>query len=162
LAVAFHYGATESVFVGAAMVATSVGITAHFLASKGLLQARASRIILAAAVIDDVLGLIVLAVATSMAKGNLNFAQLTLTGVLALGFTAMVARWGTRAMGAVLPRITRRLRAEEGQFTLAMCLLFGLSVLSVYAGVAAIIGAFLAGMALAETVDRRVHDLTNG
>src|SRR5499433_4048451 len=162
LAIAFHHDAIESVFVGAAMVATSVGITAQFLASKGLLQARASRIILAAAVIDDVLGLIVLAVVTSMAKGNVNFAQLSLTAALAIGFTVMVVRWGTRAMRAILPQITQRLRGSEVQFTLAMCLLFSLSVLSVYAGVAAIIGAFLAGMALSETVDRRVHDLTNG
>ncbi|HMF01658.1 MAG TPA: cation:proton antiporter [Terriglobia bacterium] len=162
LATAFHHESIESVFVGAAMVATSVGITARFLASKGLLQARASRIILAAAVIDDVLGLIVLAVVTSIARGNVNVAQLTLTAVLALGFIVMVVRWGTRAMGAILPQISQKLRSGEGQFTLAMCLLFGLSVLSIYAGVAAIIGAFLAGMALAETVDRRVHDLTNG
>ena len=162
LAAAFHHDAIESVFVGAAMVATSVGITAQFLASKGLLQARASRIILAAAVIDDVLGLIVLAVVTSMAKGNVNFAQLSLTAALAIGFTVMVVRWGTRAMRAILPQITQRLRGGEVQFTLAMCLLFSLSVLSVYAGVAAIIGAFLAGMALSETVDKRVHDLTNG
>src|SRR5262245_65582459 len=159
LAAAFRHGAIESIFMGAAMVATSLGITAQFLASKGLLQARASRIILAAAVIDDVLGLIVLAVVTSMAKGNINFAQLSLTAALAIGFTAMVVRWGTRAMRAILPQITQRLRGSEVQFTLAMCLLFSLSVLSVYAGVAAIIGAFLAGMALSGTVDRGVPDM---
>jgi Kef-type K+ transport system membrane component KefB len=51
----------EAVFVGAALVATSIGITARVLASKGLLQQRASQVILAAAVIDDVLGLLVLA-----------------------------------------------------------------------------------------------------
>ena len=59
----------ESFFVGAAMVATSVGITAQVLASKGLLQHRASQVILAAAVIDDVLGLIILALVSSMARG---------------------------------------------------------------------------------------------
>lgn len=52
--------------------------------------------------------------------------------------------------------------AAEGQFALAMCILLGLSVLAIYAGVAAIIGAFLAGMALADTVGHRVHDLTTG
>jgi Kef-type K+ transport system membrane component KefB len=51
----------EAIFVGAAMVATSVGITAQALAAKGLLDVAASKVILAAAVIDDVLGLIVLA-----------------------------------------------------------------------------------------------------
>src|SRR6187549_2842328 len=57
----------EAIFVGAAMVATSVGITAQVLAEKGVLQQRASQIILAAAVIDDVLGLLVLAAVSSMA-----------------------------------------------------------------------------------------------
>src|SRR5436305_9092023 len=51
----------ESIFTGAAMVATSVGITAEVLAARGVLDSRAARVILAAAVIDDVLGLIVLA-----------------------------------------------------------------------------------------------------
>jgi len=60
------------------------------------------------------------------------------------------------------PRVGQRLRLGEGQFALSMVLLFALSVLSVYAGVAAIIGAFLAGMALAESVGRRVHDLAHG
>ena len=55
-----------------------------------------------------------------------------------------------------------KLSLAEGEFALAMTLLFGLSLLAVYAGVAAIVGAFLAGMALSEAVDHRVADLTNG
>ncbi len=58
----------EAVFVGAAMVATSVGITASVLSARGLLHEVASKIILAAAVIDDVLGLIVLAIVSSVAR----------------------------------------------------------------------------------------------
>ncbi|HEY1214205.1 MAG TPA: cation:proton antiporter, partial [Bryobacteraceae bacterium] len=57
----------EALFVGASLVATSVGITAQVLAAKGLLQQRASKVILAAAVIDDVLGLLVLAFVSSLA-----------------------------------------------------------------------------------------------
>ena len=162
LGLAWNHSQIESIFIGAAMVATSVGITAEVLAAKGLLQARASRIILAAAVIDDVLGLIVLAVVTSIAQGAVNLVQLALTATLSIGFTLIVARWGTHAMGVILPRLHHRLSSGEAPFTLAMCLLFGLSLLAVYAGVAAIIGAFLAGMALSETVGRRVHDLTAG
>jgi Kef-type K+ transport system membrane component KefB len=152
----------ESIFVGAAMVATSVGITAQVLASKGLLHERASRIILAAAVIDDVLGLIVLALVSSMAKGKVNFLELALTATLAIGFTLIVAKWGSQTMVRLAPHINRRLRGGEAQFALSMILLFALSALSVYAGVAAIIGAFLAGMVLGESVDRRVHDLAQG
>lgn len=152
----------ESIFTGAAMVATSVGITAQVLASKGLLQARASQIILAAAVIDDVLGLIVLALVSSLARGSINFLDLSLTAALASGFTVLIATWGTRTMQRLLPRVEARMSLAESQFALAMTLLFGLSLLAVYAGVAAIIGAFLAGMALSETVDHRVHQLTDG
>jgi len=152
----------EAIFTGAAMVATSVGITAQVLASKGLLQERASRIILAAAVIDDVLGLLVLAVVSSMAKGSVNFLELGITAGLAVGFTVLVAGWGTRAMHRVVPQVQARLNIVEAQFAFSMALLFALALLAVYAGVAAIVGAFLAGMALSETVDRRVGDLTNG
>ena len=152
----------EAIFVGAALVATSVGITAQVLASKGLLQARASKIILAAAVIDDVLGLLVLALVSSMAKGQVSVIGLATTAAVAIGFTLLVAKWGTKTMERIVPRVGEKLRQGEGQFALSMVLLFALSVLSVYAGVAAIIGAFLAGMALAESVGHRVHDLAHG
>src|SRR5947208_2979302 len=62
----------EAIFVGASMVATSVGITASVLSARGLLNETASKIILAAAVIDDVLGLIVLAVVSSISRGHIN------------------------------------------------------------------------------------------
>jgi Kef-type K+ transport system membrane component KefB len=152
----------ESIFTGAAMVATSVGITAHVLASRGLLDMRASRIILAAAVVDDVLGLIVLAIVSGMAKGAVNYLDIALTAGLALGFTFFVARFGTRAVRHVMPRVQATSRLAESEFALAMTLLFALSVLAVYAGVAAIVGAFLAGMALSETAEGRVAEFTNG
>ena len=152
----------ESVFVGAAMVATSIGITAQVLAGMGLLNHAASKVILAAAVIDDVLGLIVLAIVSSMARGSLNVAELALTSLAAIAFTLVVAKWGTRAMGTMVPKLNESLRSGEVQFNIAMVVLFGLALLAMYAGVAAIIGAFLAGMALSESIERRVHDLTHG
>jgi Kef-type K+ transport system membrane component KefB len=152
----------EAIFVGAAMMATSVGITAQVLSVRGLLTNVASRIILAAAVIDDVLGLLVLAVVSSMAKGQINVAELLLTALAAGGFTFVVAKWGTNAMSLIIPRVNARLRAEESRFNLAMVLLFFLSLLATFAGVAAIIGAFLAGMALAESTDERMNNLVQG
>src|SRR3954469_3938378 len=152
----------ESIFTGAAMVATSVGITAQVLAARGLLATRSARIILAAAVVDDVLGLIALALVSDMAKGSVEYLNVAITGAVALGFTAFVAKFGPPVARRVIPRVNQRLSFAEGEFALAMTLLFGLSVLAVYAGVAAIVGAFLAGMALSETVEHRVLDLTNG
>ena len=152
----------ESIFTGAAMVATSVGITAEVLAGRGLLHTRAARIILAAAVVDDVLGLIVLAVVSGVAKGAVNYAEIGLTAAIALGFTLFIARFGTRTVRHLVPRVRSLLSLAEGEFAISMTLLFGLALLAVYAGVAAIIGAFLAGMALSETVEPRVVDMTNG
>lgn len=152
----------EAVFTGAALVATSVGITAQVLAAKGLLQEKASRIIMAAAIIDDVLGLLILALVSSVAKGTVNLLELLSTAVLAIAFTLIVVRWGAKTVERTLPTVSQRMKGSEGQFALAVVLLFALAVLAVYAGVAAIIGAFLAGMALSETGAHRVHDLTQG
>lgn len=152
----------ESIFVGAALVATSVGITAQVLAAKGLLREKASKIILGAAVIDDVLGLIILALVSSLARGKVNVLELVVTAVFAAGFAFIVVKWGTRTVGRVLPRIHQKLQAGEAQFAAAVVLMFALSVLAEYAGVAAIIGAFLAGMALSGSIEQRVHDLTQG
>jgi len=152
----------EAIFTGAAMVATSVGITAQVLASKGLLNETASRMILAAAVIDDVLGLLVLALVSSVARGKVNVAGLAITAVLALTFVFVVAKWGGRTVGQVVSRAHGRLRVSEAYFALAMVVLFALAFLAEYVGVAAIVGAFLAGMALSETVDPRVEHLAQG
>lgn len=159
---AFGERRVEAIFVGAAMVATSVGITARVLASHGLLDARASKIILAAAVIDDILGLLVLAVVSSVARGKVNVLELGSTAVLAVGFTLAVARWGTLTMEKITPHVQHRLRAAGGEFTLALILLFSLSLAAVHAGVAAIVGAFLAGMALANSVGERVREMVEG
>ena len=152
----------EAIFVGAALVATSVGITAQVLAAKDLLQETASKIILGAAIFDDILGLLVLALVSSLASGSVNVLELCFTAVFAIAFSLVILKWGTAAMGRVLPRLNQHLRAGEAQFSAAIVLMFGLSVLSVYAGVAAIIGAFFAGMMLSESVEHRVHDLTQG
>lgn len=152
----------ESIFTGAAMVATSVGITGQVLAARGLLGTRAARVILAAAVIDDILGLIVLAIVSGLSRGEVNYLDIALTATLALGFTAFVAKFGSRTAQRVLPRVGSRMHLAEAEFAVAMTVLFALSVLAVYAGVAAIVGAFLAGMALSEATRSRARDLTHG
>jgi Kef-type K+ transport system membrane component KefB len=152
----------EAMFIAAAMSATSVVITAEVLSARGLLNARASRIILASAVIDDILGLIVLAAVSSYAQGRMNWFDLILTDALAVSFTLFLALWGHRAVKFIVPEVRARLRLSEAEFTLAITLLFGLALLAVYAGVAAIIGAFLAGMALSETVEPRVRTMASG
>jgi Kef-type K+ transport system membrane component KefB len=162
LSTAWGRSQIESIFIAASMVATSVGITAQVLGARGLLQKRASQLILAAAVIDDVLGLLILAIVSSVARGDVDVLGLLLTAAIAISFTLIIATLGTRAMKAIVPRVKDNLHAAEAQFAFAVCMLFGLSLVAVYAGVAAIIGAFLAGMALSENISHRVHDLTHG
>jgi Kef-type K+ transport system membrane component KefB len=139
----------ESLFVGTALVATSVGITARVLSAMGLLDAPTARIILGAAVIDDILGLLVLAVVSSMAAGTVNYVEIVTTAALAIGFTVFVAVVAAPVVTRVAPR-ANQLRSGHGVFILGLVLCLGLSVAAAYIGVAAIIGSFLAGMALAE------------
>jgi len=152
----------EAVFVGAAMVATSVGITASVLSARGLLHEVASKIILAAAVIDDVLGLIVLAIVSSVARGRVNFWEIALIATLATTFTIVMAVWGTTAAKRLLPIFGSRARADNAEFHIAMIFLFALALLAQYTGVAAIVGGFLAGLALSDSADARVRTLTRG
>jgi Kef-type K+ transport system membrane component KefB len=159
---AFGTPMMESLFGGAALVATSVGVTAQVLGSRGLLNETASQIILAAAVIDDVLGLIVLAAVSGAAGAHVDPIAVLLTSGVALGFTALVARWGPHAMRRAAPRLERWLRAPDAQFHIALILLFVLAVFAMRSGVAAIVGAFLAGLALSEAAAPRVHDLAQG
>jgi Kef-type K+ transport system membrane component KefB len=159
------WGATgiEALFVGTAMVATSVGITARVLSGLGLLDAPTARIILGAAVIDDILGLLVLSVVSSLAAGSVDYLEILTTAGLAIGFTALIALVGAPVLTRIAPGIDR-LRSGHGMFILGLVLCLGLSVAAAYIGVAAIIGSFLAGMALAEAAEDhpRVHRQMNG
>ena len=142
----------EAVFLGAAMVATSVGITARVLSGMGLITAEASRVILAAAVIDDVIGLLVLAVTTSLATGRVNYLNLGLTSALAIGFTGLVVAFGSRVVGRVKGRVGS-LRIDHSLLVFALVLCFGLAALASVIGIAGIVGAFLAGVALSEATE---------
>ncbi len=139
----------EAIFVGASMVATSVGITARVLEDLGVLSSRVARVILGAAVIDDVLGMIVLAVVSSLSAGKINYVSLAVVTVEAVVFTLLVVFFGARLVGRIEPSVAR-LRARNSAFALSIILCLGLSLASLYIGLAAIIGAFLAGLALAE------------
>ncbi len=135
-----------ALFLGTALVATSVGITARVLLELGVLSRNYSRIILGAAVIDDVLGLIVLAVVNGVAQnGTLELAvalRITLLSVLFVGGAMLLVPWLRRVS---LPRFTL-----GNPFGFALLVGVGLAALSSTIGLAPIVGAFLAGMLLAE------------
>lgn len=153
----------EAMFVGAALVATSVGITARVLGSLGLLDKETAKIILGAAVIDDILGLIILSTVSAISTGTLDYVELAKTAGIAVLFTVVVATIGSQAMKRLAPRVAA-LHINKPFFNIGLMLCLGLSVASMWVGVAAIIGAFLAGMALAEPTEDNhgMHKLTSG
>ena len=142
----------EAAFLGAAMVATSVGITARVLSGMGLITTEASRVILAAAVIDDVIGLLVLAVVRGLATGRANYLSIGLVASLAVAFTLLVVGFGSRVVNRV-KRPVGSLKIDQSLLIFALVLCFGLAAVASLIGIAGIIGAFLAGVALSEATD---------
>jgi Kef-type K+ transport system membrane component KefB len=152
----------EALFIGAAMTATSVGITARVIKDMNLMNSIESKVIIGAAVIDDILGLVVLAVISGIASGGaLDILDTVIVAALAVLFVVAVVFVG----GGLLPRIRKRspefktlpqpvgLRRKISPLAVALIVCFGLSALASYVGLAAIVGAFLAGMVFAEFKD---------
>jgi Kef-type K+ transport system membrane component KefB len=140
----------EAIFVGAAMVATSVGITARVLGELHVLATRAAKMILGAAVFDDILGMLLLAIVAGLASGGgLEWLHLgVLTGEAAAFALFMIL---------VAPHIVRRIQpgmdrlsTQHAPLIVALALCLFLSWLSVKIGMAAIIGAFFAGLMFAD------------
>lgn len=141
---------TEAIFIGAAMVATSVGITARVLRDLGVIASRESRVILGAAVIDDILAMIILAIVAGLAvTGAVSALDIAIIAGQALLFTAFLALVGTGAMRRYALHLDR-LKMDNAPFAVALLTMLGLAALSATIGLAAIIGAFLAGMVFAE------------
>jgi Kef-type K+ transport system membrane component KefB len=142
---------------GATLVATSVGITARVLSDLGRLQERESQIILGAAVIDDVIGLVILAVVNGLAQGQeVTALQVIRIVALAVGFLVVALLLGSW----VVPPLVRKVHGlglPGGATLLAVALAFGLAWLAHEAGSALIIGAFAAGLLLGRTP--QVHDI---
>ena len=137
-------------FIATAVVATSIGITARVMADLGFLEAREARIILGAAIIDDILTMIALTLVSAIGStGGISLLTIVLVIGEAVAFAAIVAfagrhlvrRWGHRL---------EHLRMANGPFSAASMLMLGLAVVSTQIGLAAIIGAFLAGMVFSE------------
>jgi Kef-type K+ transport system membrane component KefB len=139
-------------FMGAMLAATSVGITARVLKDADALRTRFARIILGAAVIDDVLGLLVLAVVSGMITAAASGQAIGLGAVGLIVLKAFVFLVGSLAIGTFLsPRAFRTalaLRSSGLVQALSLALCFLLSYLAVKAGLAAIVGAFAAGLVL--------------
>lgn len=153
VAASFHLSTTVAIFIGATLTATSVGITARTLSDLGQCRTPAARVILGAAVVDDVLGLIILAVVTSLVQdGAISAWDIAKTTVLAIVFLVGAIVVGIPVAPFML-KIAKRLRTR-GILTISaflFCLLLG--YIAHRLGLATIVGAFAAGLVLARTED---------
>jgi len=156
---------TESVFVGVAMVATSVGITARVLGDMGVLSTRAAKVILGAAVFDDILGMLLLALVDGLAQGaGVEWLRLGVLGAEAIVFALSMIFVGPRILSKLRPRLDR-LSSRNAPLIVALIVCLGLSFAAAKIGMAAIIGAFFAGMIFSECspgwdLRPRVHAIT--
>jgi Kef-type K+ transport system membrane component KefB len=139
-------------FLGAMLAATSVGITARVLKDAGALRKPFARIILGAAVIDDVLGLVVLAVVSGIIQAAASGTELSALSILAIVAKAVAFLVGALLVGWLIsPRVFRgalALRSRGVVLALALGFCFLLSYLALRAGLAPIVGAFAAGLVL--------------
>ena len=151
----FGIPAVPAIFAGAALTATSIGITAKVLAEIGRLSSTEGQIIIGAAVLDDVLGIIVLAVVASLAKTG----EIAIANIFYLTISAGVFLVGAIVLGRFLiPYFVALVNGMKtrGQLLLtALIFAFILSYVAVAIQLEAILGAFAAGLVLAESEKRR-------
>jgi Kef-type K+ transport system membrane component KefB len=157
-AVAAYFIPDESrlvhIFIGATLCATSIGITARVFKDLGKLATREARIILGAAVIDDVMGLVILAIVAGAIKATATGEALSIVDIGLISATAVGFLIGAIALGHfVVPRLLRgagRLESRGVLLTLAVSFCLFLSWVATKVGLAAIVGAFAAGLVLDE------------
>lgn len=144
----------NALFVGMILAATSVGITVETLRELGKLNTRVGTTVLSAAIIDDVLGIILLSIVTGIGGGG----NIGITLLKALGFFAF-----TIGLGIILRILFKNLEEKyphtrrTGIFALAMCLFYAFCAEKLF-GIAAITGAYMAGLMLSGLSDTKFVD----
>jgi Kef-type K+ transport system membrane component KefB len=148
----------ESLFIATAILATSVGISVKVLQDMGLIKHKVAYIVLGAAVLDDILALIVLAVVKGLAAKEFHVVEISLLVLESIAFVGFLTWWGPRVAKRTRKWV-EKLNIPEGPFVISVILCLGLAELADVIGLAAIIGAFMAGIVIDEMAG--VYDLEN-
>ncbi len=161
---ALHFPPIVAVFLGGALTATSVGITARVLSDLGHLQDAEAQVILGAAVVDDIIGVILLTCIGSVAEGNgVGPLAVVRIAAIAFGFVAGALIVGSY-LAPLLVRAIDRIHMARGIFFASIVFALTLAYVADRAGTAIIIGSFAAGLVLARTekgseIKRQVNDI---
>ena len=147
----FGYNFVASLFAGTALTATSIAITAQVLKELGKLESLAAKAIIGAAVVDDVLGLLALSLASDVAVASVSFSAVFLTAVKAIAFLSIGALFGSKIIARVLERwnnYAERHKIPQSTFLAAIGFAFAYATVAELVGLSAIVGAFIAGVSL--------------
>jgi Kef-type K+ transport system membrane component KefB len=157
---------TAAIFVGATLTATSVGITARVLSDLSRMNTEEAKIIIGAAVIDDVIGLVILTVVSGMAAGaSVSAVGIVRVSAVAVGFLVIAVLVGRFAVPRLFDLVVR-MRVRYVLLVFAFAFALGLSAVAAVAGSALIIGAFAAGIILSgtnqfDTIEREVRPVAS-
>jgi Kef-type K+ transport system membrane component KefB len=152
LASLFDFDFNASVFIGTALTATSIAITANVLSEMGKLQTETAKAIIGAAVIDDVLALLALSVSEGLVSGELSAVSLLITAAKAIGFIIIGVVIGKLLLGRLIVRLDKTKIAgkyPESIFIFAIMVAFLYAMAAEFVGLSAIVGSFLAGASFA-------------
>lgn len=150
--IALGMSGKEALFVGAALTATSVGITARVFGDLRALASVEARTVLGAAVADDVLGLVILTVVTRIVtEGSVSILGVAWVVIVAIGFVVLATLIGVRVVPQMFAMVRRYSRSPGTLVVIALAFTLAVSELAHAAQLAPIVGAFVAGIALARS-----------
>jgi Kef-type K+ transport system membrane component KefB len=147
LSILVGYDNITSIFMGVVLVATSVGITAATLLELGVINTPTAKQIIGAAVIDDILAMLILAISPSLATGSVDLMHVFILTVAALSFILMAILWSPRICKLIelVEDVGLKRGLQHSGFMLALAFTFLYAFLAEQIGISAIVGAFVAG-----------------
>ncbi len=149
ISILFGFNTASAIFIGTALTATSIAITANVLKELGKLQTEAAKAIIGAAVIDDVLSLLVLAISADAVSGSLSSGGIALVAIKAVAFIVIGGALGIFVISKYIERLDATgfcKKFPEFIFIFAMMMAFLYALCAEAVGLSAIVGAFIAGV----------------
>lgn len=165
LAGPFGFDFKASVFIGTALTATSIAITANVLREMNKLNTETAKAIIGAAVIDDILALLALSISEGLVSGGVSISSILIITLKAIGFVAAGVLFGNVVLSRVISRLdqTRIVgKYPESLFIFAIMVAFLYAMAAEFVGLSAIVGSFLAGASFAGAKVIRGHIFKEG
>ena len=165
ISIAFGFDTSSAIFIGTALTATSIAITANVLREMGKLQTDAAKAIIGAAVIDDVLSLLALSVSSEVVEGVFSPQGIAFVIIKAIAFIVLAGAFGIFVVSRYIERLDRSRFARkfpEFIFIFAMMMAFFYAMMAELTGLSAIVGAFIAGVSFEGVRLTHCRDIKEG